>query len=91
MMKSSKKTSILDFDNITQNLITLYFDKPNHIEEIFCDNIGEMVPVRAVGDGVFKVEFAKSKYNIFHYKNGKCTKIEAFSTLFNVTLIPIQS
>jgi hypothetical protein len=50
-----------------------------------------MLKVNPMGDGAYKVEFSKGKYNIFHYKNGRCTKIEAVSPMFDVTLIPVLS
>ncbi|WP_143144315.1 DUF6134 family protein [Flaviramulus basaltis] len=88
-LQSSKEIRILDFDSITHNLITMYFKEPIGLQNIFCDNLSQMVPVKAIRDGIYRVEFSKDKYNIFHYENGECFKIEAFSPLFDVTLIPV--
>ena len=87
-LQASKKESQLNFQKIACNLITLYFKEPKGVIKVYCDNIKKMVPVKKIGFGLYKVSFSKDKYNIFHYKNGKCVKIEAYSSLFDVTLIP---
>ena len=76
---------------INYNLVTLYFKEPKGINSVFCDNQKEMVPIHEISKGLYKVEIAKGKYNVFHYKNGKCVKVEAVSKLFSVTLIPVLS
>jgi hypothetical protein len=81
----------LRLENIQQNLITLYFKEPIGISTIFCDNQKEMIQIQSLGQGKYKVQISNGKYNIFHYKNGRCIKVEAVSPMFDVILIPIQS
>lgn len=90
-LRTPKKTSPLNFDNIKLNLMTLYITEPIGVDSVFCDNQSQMVKVQPMGDGIYKVELSKGKYNIFHYKNGKCIKIVAVSPMFDVTLIPVLS
>lgn len=90
-IQTPNKISRLNFDKIKQNLMTLYLFEPIGIDSVFCDNQKQMVIVKSLGDGSYKVELSKGKYNIFHYKHGKCIKIEAVSPLFDVTLIPVLS
>lgn len=78
----------LKFEEIPLNLITLYINEPTGIKEIYCDNSKNMAPVTKIGEGRYKVRITKDKYNIFHYKGGRCVKIEAYSSLFDVILIP---
>jgi hypothetical protein len=84
---SQKKEKLL-LDSIKKNLVAMYFNEPIGFQQVFCDNLSMMVPIIFKGDGVYKVSFPRGKYNLFHYKNGKCVKIEAYSPLFDVTLIP---
>jgi len=84
----NNKTELLDIKKIEKNLISLYFKEPKGIISIFCDNQKEMIQIRSLGGGTYKVEISKDKYNIFHYVDGKCVKVEAFSPLFDVVLIP---
>ncbi|MFC4723388.1 DUF6134 family protein [Geojedonia litorea] len=88
-IKENNKTEVLNIPNIQQNLITLYFNEPNGIASVFCDNQKEMIDVSYLGDGKYKVEIANGKYNIFHYKNGACVKVEAVSPMFDVVLMPL--
>ena len=87
---SSKSITTLSFNPIKHNLITMYFNEPIGVQYVFCDNLNQMVRVKTIKNGIYKVEFSKGKYNIFYYKNGKCVKIEAYSSLFDVTLIPAK-
>jgi hypothetical protein len=90
-LQTPEKVSPLNFEAIKQNLMTLYITEPIGIEAVFCVNQKQMVKVQPMGDGIYKVELSKGKYNVFHYKNGRCTKIEAVSPMFDVTLIPVLS
>ena len=85
---SNKSSQTLSLDIIKQNLITLYFKEPVGVTSVFCDNLKGIVKVKPLGKSKYRVDFSNGKHNIFHYKNGKCIKIEAVSTLFRVTLIP---
>lgn len=82
------KVRFLSLKAIEQNLILLYFKEPKDITSIYCDNLSQMVHVKSLGNDKYRVDFEKGSYNIFHYQNGHCVKIEAYSSLFNVTLIP---
>lgn len=72
---------------IRENLVTLFFKEPKNIKYVFCDNQTEMVPVKQIGEGVYRVQITNSKYNIYHYEQGRCIKVEAFSSLFKVILV----
>ncbi len=80
---------ILNIEAIEQNLITLYFDEPKGVMSVLCDTQKEMINVKSLGRGKYKVEISKGKYNIFHYKNGRCIMIEAVSPMFDVLLMPL--
>lgn len=90
-LKTSEKVKALNIEEIKCNLTILYINEPIGIKSVFCDNQQEMVNVVPMGKGKYKVELSKGKYNIFHYKNGRCVKIEAVSPLYDVTLIPVLS
>jgi len=87
-LNDNNKIEVLNLDSIEQNLTSLYFKEPKHIASIFCDNQKEMIHVKSLGQGKYKVEISNGKYNIFHYKDGKCVKVEAVSPMFDVVLMP---
>ena len=88
-LNDNNKTKVLEINGIEQNLISLYFKEPKNISSIFCDNQKEMIPIKNLGQGKYKVEISKGKYNIFHYVNGKCVEVEAVSPMFDVILKPV--
>jgi len=90
-LKTPEKISPLHFEAIQCNLIRLFINEPIGINLVFCDNQQQMVKVEPLGNGIYKVDLSRGKYNIFHYENGRCVKIEAVSPLFDVTLIPVLS
>lgn len=87
-LEMSDELKELEIEMIRSNLLTLFFKEPINIKETYSDNLRKLVRVIPLNQGKYKVDFSKGKYNIFHYKNGKCEKIEAFNSLFHVTLIP---
>ncbi|MCH4553614.1 DUF6134 family protein [Aestuariibaculum lutulentum] len=85
------KKKLLELDELTQNLVTLYFEEPKTIRKVYCDNLKQEIVITPLNEGCYRVDFEKGKYNVFHYRNGECVKIDAVSKLFNVTLIPVSS
>ncbi|WP_027137158.1 DUF6134 family protein [Gaetbulibacter saemankumensis] len=79
------------FKEIHRNLVTLYFSEPVGVNQIYCDKEKRMVRIEPMGESAYKVSFSDGKYNVYHYRDGKCVKIEAISALFEVDLIPAES
>lgn len=88
-VNEGNKVDILNIKAIEQNLITLYFDEPKGVMSVFGDTQKEMIDIKYLGHRKYKVEIAKGKYNIFHYKNGRCIMVEAVSPMFDVLLMPL--
>lgn len=87
-LSNRDKKEFLDVEIIRHNLVTLYFSEPIGVETVFCDSQNVMVSLFQIGNGVYKVVFPKGNYNVFHYKNGKCTLIEVVNSFYDVKLIP---
>lgn len=77
----------LSIDKIKGNLVTLYFYEPINISQVYCDNHNAMASVVLIGTGKYQVNFPDGSYNVFYYKNGKCKKVDAFTSLYEVQLI----
>lgn len=91
-LHTNEKISSLNIkDAIKYNLMVLYVNEPIGIDYVFCDNQQQMVKVKPIATSIYKVELSKGKYNIFHYDNGRCIKVEAVSPLFKVNLIPVSA
>ena len=77
----------LDIDKIYQNLVTLYFQEPDTLHNVYCDNDGALAEIIKIKPNTYRVEISPGKFNIYHYQNGKCVSIEAHNSIFSVKLI----
>jgi len=77
----------LSINKVRGNLVTLYFYEPINISQVYCDNHNAMANVVLLETGKYQVTFPDGSYNIFYYKNGKCKKVDAFTSLYQVQLI----
>ena len=91
LLKEDSGHTFLSIKSITTNLVSLYFKEPKTLRFVYCDNAKKMVAIEPLGKGKYKIIFEKGKFNIYHYKDGKCVGVEANSKLFDVNLIPTTS
>lgn len=77
----------LSINKIKGNLVTLYFYEPIDISQVYCDNQNAMASVVLIETGKYQVTFPDGSYSVFYYKNGKCKKVDAFTSLYEVQLI----
>ncbi len=82
------KEEALSFNTIHRNLVTLFFNEPVSVHKIYSDKFKKMVSVTPLSKGKYKIVFPENNNSIYHYKNGKCTMIEAKGPFYKVKLIP---
>ncbi|MBD0832460.1 DUF6134 family protein [Aestuariibaculum sediminum] len=87
----NNEKKFIELSKLSKGLVALYFEEPKEVRKVYCDNLKQAVSVTPVRVGCYRVDFERGKYNVFHYKNGECIKIEAISNMFKVTLIPVLS
>lgn len=81
------RISTLPINKITDNLVTLYFNEPVNLSQVYCDNHQSMAGIVPLESGKYRVTFPDGSYNIFYYQDGKCKKVDAFNSLYKVQLI----
>ncbi len=86
-LRNRGRKRALSFNKIKDNLVTLYFYEPTNLSQVYCDNHNSMANVVPMGSEKYQVTFPDGSYNIFYYKNGKCRKVDAFTSLYEVQLI----
>ena len=84
---NSGRISTLPLSEINVNLVLLYFYEPVNISQVYCDNHNSMAKIVLLENGKYQVTFPDGSYNIFYYQNGKCKKVDAFTSLYEVQLI----
>ena len=87
LLKEENKNELLNIDIINRNLVTLFFNEPNGIQEIYTDKYKQMVKIDPIGDRKYKLILPNKSINIYHYENGKCTTIDVVGSFFKVKLI----
>lgn len=86
-LRNGGKKRALPMNKIKDNLVTLYFYEPINISQVYCDNHTSMAKVVQLDKGKYQVTFPDGSYNIFYYQNGKCKKVDAFTSLYEVQLL----
>lgn len=81
------RVSTLSINEITDNLVTLYFNEPINLSKVYCDNHQSLAGIDLLESGKYRVTFPDGSYNIFYYEDGKCKKVDAFNALYAVQLI----
>lgn len=81
------RISTLQVSKINTNLVLLYFNEPVNISQVYCDNHNSMANIVLIENGKYRVTFPDGSYNIFYYQNGKCKKVDVFTSLYEVQLI----
>ena len=87
VLKQKKENHLLKQGVIKCNLVQLYFMEPVNIRQVYCDKLNLYLTIKNIGTHKYKVTFPNKSYNIFNYKNGKCTLIEVGGTFYNVKLL----
>lgn len=68
----------------------LFFNEPVGVSELFSEDWGELVPIKAKGGGKYEVKLPDGKSNYYHYQNGKMVLLESSTPVGKATVRLIQ-
>ncbi len=74
IIENNNKTKI-PHNNIKANLLSLYFQEPRNIKEVFCENGRDFSTITKTNNGAYKVNLPNGNCNSFFYDEGKCVKV----------------
>lgn len=60
---------------ITKSIISLYFEEPALVNEVYSERYGKMCAVRRKSDHVYAVMMPDGKEGLYAYKNGICEQV----------------
>jgi len=80
------KTDSLCCIQIQYNLMTMYAIEPVNIMRVYSDNYQKFLVIQKLGAHVYKIEVPDGSYNVYHYLNGRCIKIEIHQTLYTAVM-----
>jgi hypothetical protein len=81
------KSSLLKNEAIGYNLMRLYCVEPLTINKVYSDNYQKFLPISRIRPHTYKVVLPDGNYNHYTYTNGICTRVEVFSSLYNMEMI----
>ncbi len=86
VMEDGKK-QILDFSEIGITILSLYFQEPVNIREVYSENHESYVQVVKTTDGGYFVKFPDGNSNHFYYTGGTCTRVKINHTFYSAEII----
>ncbi len=86
-VKDGQSVSKLNYSNINDNMLTIYFQEPTNLKSVYSDNFQQFLDIQQQGNSEYKIVLPDGNKNYYTYKNGICTKVKAEHSLFSVELI----
>lgn len=68
-------------------MLMMYTHVPDALDSIFSGNYQQMLDITKLEENKFKLTMPDGKYNIYHYKNGVCTKVEIERSLVSLQFV----
>lgn len=61
---------------VTYSVISLYFSEPKGLTTLFTERIGEVYPLKDLGEGRYEYKIPNGDKNVYIYKNGELVETE---------------
>ena len=85
IISKNKKTNLAAYP-IKYSTLSLYYQEPVNINQLFADSFRQYVEIKKVDTNKYKVCLPNGS-NYYTYKNGVCIKVEAEQSLYPVQFI----
>lgn len=86
IMKNGERQNT-NISYISTNLLSLYFNEPVGVRQVYCDNHECFVQLVKTNDGGYKLNFPDGNSNTFYYSGGICSKIKINHTFYSAEII----
>lgn len=87
LLTDKDKTSTISIQSIPNNLATLYFNEPDQITQVYCDNYNDMASIVRMNDHSYKVIFPDGNFNLYDYRDRQLERVQVFHSLYKVELV----
>lgn len=81
------KTQLLELDPIRYNMLLLYTNMPENINQVYSANFQKHLEIKKIEENKYRLTMPDGKYNYYTYKNGLCTKVEIVRSLFTLQFV----
>ncbi|HSK14202.1 MAG TPA: DUF6134 family protein, partial [Phnomibacter sp.] len=66
---------------------TLYFQEPVGRSELYSEGHKRMIPIRDLGNGIYKITMPDGNTNLFYYRGGQLERIVAHTSFGEVVFV----
>ena len=84
-------------DNVTQTkklnypihntVSTLFYQEPGEVKEVYSERYGQMCSVKKLSEQRYQVTLPDGKQNLYSYRSGRCTEVEADLAGFKLRIV----
>ncbi|MGF1533605.1 MAG: DUF6134 family protein [Bernardetiaceae bacterium] len=74
--EDSKSPRILPQEVIQHCLLSIYFEEPRGVNQVFSQRLADLIPIEPAGDHRYAVHLSSSKTNFYQFKDGICHEVE---------------
>jgi len=83
---SDGKSGSVITQQIDWNFTMLYCKEPLNISQVYSDAFQQFIAIKTLQPHVYKVELPDGNYNVYHYKNGICNKVDVHNSWCTVQM-----
>jgi hypothetical protein len=80
------KRTVLKKTGINYNLVRLYCKEPVNITQVYSDAFQQFLNLKAIGIHIYKLELPDGNYNVYHFQNGICNRVEVHNTFYTIQM-----
>jgi hypothetical protein len=86
--QNGEKTMLSNTD-ILHSVSELYFIEPRQITRIYSETLGAIVPLTALGNGLYELSLPDGKKNVYKYEKGVLVQVEVNQTFGKAYIIRV--
>ncbi|HKP31953.1 MAG TPA: DUF6134 family protein [Chitinophagaceae bacterium] len=80
------KIERLPFTTLNANILSLYFQEPLSVQEVYSDKFQKMIAVKCLGNGKYKLKLPDGNSSTYHYRNGNCIRVEIDHSFYSAEM-----
>ena len=80
-------SEMMEMSPIKYNMLLLYTDLPEGINEVYSANYQKMLAIKKVENNKYRLTMPDGRFNYYTYKNGICTDVEIQRSLFTLHFV----
>ena len=89
-VKKEKKSLPLVVNKINYTFLSLYYQEPVNIKQVYCDAFEQLVNIEKTTGGYYRIKLPDGSITSYYYNNGICSKVKVEQSLFTIEFVLTQ-